>query len=174
MTAGEILAAAQRAGVRVAFKPPNTLSVDLPAAAEPIWLPLLREHKPEIIAALRQPPSEPCPAGHPAYWWRLRETDPWRCGRCDPDPRAARWHGVTLATLGERQIVLRAPTGDLPAVGEWCRLPGGELGDLLAYTPDGSEALLRLLSPGQPDAPRFSWAEPDGLTPTGRNCRRLA
>lgn len=137
--------------------------------AQPI-LERLRQHRDDVRAILQhrqQVPADPCAACGTRYWWRLAEGDAWTCGRCQPDPRAARWRGVTLATLGDRGIVLHAPTGDLAAVGEWCRLPGGAIGDLLAYTPDGAEALLRLFSPpGQPelDAPRFVWVDSGKLT----------
>jgi hypothetical protein len=163
MTPAQIIAEVQRVGGRLAFKPPNTLSVDLPAAVEPVLLPVLREHKPDLLRLLAgKPPADPCPACGGQYWWQSAPGGLWACGRCYPDPRAARWRGVTLATLGGRQVILRAPAGDLPAVGEWCRLPGGTIGDLLAYTPDGGEALLRLFNPpGQrePDPPRFVWVD---------------
>lgn len=170
--AAEILAAAARQGLRVCLAD-GRLVADVPQPAPPSAADLLaqlRAHRAEVLAMLQrraEVPDGPCPACGGRYWWRLAEGDGWTCGRCHPDPRAARWRGVTLATLGDRGIVLRAPAGDLPAIGEWCRLPSGAVGDLLAYTPDGSEALLRLFSPpGQPefDPPRFIWVEAGRLT----------
>ncbi|MGH9525052.1 MAG: hypothetical protein ACRD2F_00130 [Terriglobales bacterium] len=164
MTPAQIIQDFVAAGGRIAFRPPDTLSVDCPPAAKPL-VPLLKEHKPAIIAALREPPADPCPACAGRYWWRLREGDGWACGHCRPDPRGARWRGVTAATLGDRRIMLHAAAADLPKCGEWVRLPGGAIGDLLAYTTDRIEALVRLLIRGVPEGepPRFAWVAADRI-----------
>ncbi len=155
-TASQLLAEVQRLGGRLVPKPPDGLTVRLPAPPSPELLASLRQAKPEILRLLTaEPPYEPCPAGHPAYWWRLAEGDPWRCGRCEPDPRAARWAGVTLAVLGDREIVLHAPTRDLPTPCEWVQTPAGAA-NLICYTPDGGEGLCRLFQPRPGQSP-FVW-----------------
>jgi hypothetical protein len=181
----DLIAEAERLGIRfvladtgVLARGPATLTRE---QAAPL-LDRLRQHRDDVRAILQrrqQVPDGPCNRCGGRYWWQATPGDAWTCGRCAPDPRAARWRGVTLATLGGRQVVLRAPAGDLPAVGEWCRLPGGTIGDLLAYTPDGGEALLRLFNPpGQrePDPPRFVWVDSVRLAgePEWCGCRRRA
>ncbi len=181
----DLIAQAEHLGIRFVVADGTVKAVGPATLQREQAAPLLdrlrqyREDVRAILASRNEVPADPCPTCAGRYWWRLREGGGWACGRCTPDPRAARWRGVTLATLGDRRIVLRAPTGDLPACGEWVRLPGGAIGDLLAYTQDGCEALVRLFPPpGQPepDPPRFVWVESARLAgePEWCGCRRRA
>jgi hypothetical protein len=155
MTAAELIHAIEREGGCIRYRPPGGLAVELPSAQRDGWVPLLREFKPEILALLGPlPPAGPCPAGHPAYWWRLAEDGPWHCGRCEPDPRAALWAGATLADLGGRCLVLAAPAG-LPAIREWVKVPAG-WATLLGYSAGGAECFVRLFNP-QPGQRPLQW-----------------
>ena len=146
MTAAELIHAIEREGGCIRYRPPGGLAVELPSAQRDGLVPLLREFKPEILALLGPlPPAGPCPAGHPAYWWRLADDSPWHCGRCEPDPRAALWAGATLADLGGRALALAAPPG-LPAIREWVHTPWG-WGTVLAYGGGGGELFVRLFDP---------------------------
>lgn len=162
-TAAELLAEVRRLGGTLEFLPPDKIHYDVPPEAAERLVPALRAAKPELLMLLaptdrwRQverhlgPPVHACPACGGLYWWRLRHADSWTCGRCSPDPRAARWEGVTLATLGDRSIALTPPARDLPAPREWVQTPAG-VADLLCWEATGSEALVRLFGPrqGQP------------------------
>ena len=142
-------------GGRISFRPPAGLSIEVPLEAEARLLPLLREFKPDILALLGpRPPEGPCPAGHPAYWWRPCDSEPWRCGRGEPDPRAELWPGATMADLGGRAITLIAPAGR-PAIREWVQTPAG-WATVLAYAGGGAECFVRLLKPPAGRRP-FLW-----------------
>lgn len=159
MTSGrELIAAAAAVGVELRLGPDGRIEyrpAPFPPEASQV-IEQIRAHRADVAAALAAaPPSTRCPAGHPPYWWRQHESDPWRCGRCEPDPRAARWQGVTLATLGDRRITLTAPSGDLPVPREWVGTPAG-VADLLCWTDDGAEGLVRLFHPRNGQCP-FIW-----------------
>jgi hypothetical protein len=142
----DLLRELELTGGRVCYRPPDGLIVEIPAAEQDRLLPLLLEFKPAILALLGpRPPEGPCPAGHPGYWWRAAENQPWRCGRCEPDPRAALWDGITMADVGARALSLAAPPC-LPAVREWVLTPAG-LGTVLAYAAAGEEVFVRLFHP---------------------------
>lgn len=154
----DLIREAEAAGIRLRVEGDKVKArlPEPPEAVAPI-LARLREHRAEVrqvLAAAGR--DDTCPAcGTATYRWQ-DSAGAWHCGRCEPDPRAARWAGVSIETLAGRAIVLTAPAADLAACGEWVRLPGGAVGDLLAYTPDGAEGLVRLFRP-QPGQPELAW-----------------
>ena len=154
MTPAEVIRAVERAGGSVRFSPPDGLAVELPREALAELVPVLREYRKQVIEFLSRPPDGPCPAGHAAYWWRLAGEEPWRCGRCEPDPRAALWVGATLADVTGRTPVLAAPPG-LPAIREWVRTRLG-WGTVLAYGGNGRKLFVRLFDP-RPGQRAFQW-----------------
>ncbi len=154
MSPADLIRAVERAGGSIRYRPPDGLAVELPREAMAELAPVLREYKKQVIEFLSRPPDGPCPAGHAAYWWRLAEDDPWHCGRCESDPRAAQWAGATLADLAGRPLVLAAPPG-FPAIREWVRTPLG-WGSVLAYSGGGGELFLRLFDP-QPGQRPLQW-----------------
>ncbi|HZT73413.1 MAG TPA: hypothetical protein VE996_07165, partial [Terriglobales bacterium] len=124
--AAELLAEVRRLGGVLEFRPPDRIHYRLPPEQADRLLPAIREAKPELLRLLAASPR-------------------------DPDPRAARWAGVTLATLGDRAITLTAPARDLPAPREWVKTPAG-LGDLICWEASGAEGLVRLFRPRQGQA----------------------
>ncbi|HUX67165.1 MAG TPA: hypothetical protein VMV31_06730 [Terriglobales bacterium] len=145
----EIIAEVERAGGHLAFKPPNTLSVDLPSGAEPLLLPLLKEHKAEVLLQL-EPLCLKCGG---MYRWK-DSAGMWHCGYCEPDPGGHLWQGVELADLGGRAFVLTPPTGDLPAIREWVKTPLG-WATVLACSLDGGDVFVRLFRPARRGP--FTW-----------------
>ena len=140
-TAIELLAEVQRVGGWLMPKPPDKLTVDLPKPEAARLLPAITERKAELLRLLHGK-DEPCPTGDGVYGWEDR-TGRWCCGRCQPSEHDRRLRGVSLETLGNRAITLRAPTSDLPAIREWVRTPTGT-GEVVLYSADGGEMLVRL------------------------------
>lgn len=163
MTAQQVLAEVQAVGGRLWLLAPDRIGWDLPEAVVPQLEPAIRAAKPYLLRILATGRDDSCPAcGATAYRW-ADSVGRWHCGRCDPDPRTARWQGVTLATLGDRSIALTAPAGDLPAPREWVQTPAG-LGDLLCWEASGAEALVRLFRPRQGQAP-LVWIPAEHVRP---------
>lgn len=152
----ELLAEVRRVGGWLTPKPPDTLGVDLPPSEMPRLAPLLAQRKHDLLMLLR-PLDLPCIACGGMYRWQDR-AGAWHCGQCEPDPSARHLRGVSLETLGNRAITLAAPTGDLPAVKEWVRVPGGAEGEVVLYREDGGEALVRLFRGG-----RLAWFDSAAL-----------
>ncbi len=152
-----LLAEVRRAGGYLTPNPNGTLGVDLPPADMQRLVPLLRQRKADLMVLLQRPEGR-CPEGHDPYYWQ----DPagaWHCGTCEPDPRAARMRGVTLAVLGERAFTTTPPTGDLPKPGSWARTPAGAVAELVLYQANGGEVLMRELNSG-----RLAWCAPEQLS----------
>ncbi|HZT72895.1 MAG TPA: hypothetical protein VE996_04520 [Terriglobales bacterium] len=151
MTAQQVLAEVQAVGGHLWLLPPDRIGWDLPDAAVPELVPAIRAAKPELLRLLAAGRDDTCPAcGTSTYRWQ-DSAGAWHCGKCEPDPRADRWEGVTLATLGDRAITLTAPARDLPAPREWVKTPAG-LGDLICWEASGAEGLVRLFRPRQGQA----------------------
>ncbi len=130
MTAREVLAEVQRLGGRLMPKPPDMIAYELPVRPTPELLEAIRAAKPEILHLLAAP-----------------EPHPWHCRTCHPPtPHCGRWRGVTVTLIGQRKIALEAPAADLPAPHEWVQTPAGAA-DLLCWTADGAEGLVRLFRP---------------------------
>lgn len=150
MTAQQVIAEVRAVGGQLWFQAPDRVCWDLPQAAAEVLIPAIRATKPDLLRLLATGRDDTCPAcGTATYRWQ--DSAGWHCGRCQPDPRAARWAGVTLATLGDRAISLTPPARDLPAPREWVQTPAG-LADLLCWEVSGAEGLVRLFRPrqGQP------------------------
>lgn len=169
----ELLREAEAAGIRLRVDGDKVKAAlpDPPEAAAPI-LARLREHRAEVRQALcAAGRNDACPAcGTSTYQWQ--DSAGWHCGRCEPDPRAARWQGVTLRVIGERSIVLTAPASDLPAPREWVQTPAGP-GDVLCWEATGAEALVRLFRPRQ-GQPQLVWFAAERVTGELEWARRRA
>ena len=155
-TAIDLLAEVARLGGRLTPKPPDRLRVALREPDLSRLLPAIRERKQDLLMLLQRPDT--CPECGGAGWWQTAAGD-WRCGTCEPDPRAHRMRGVSLAVLGDRPIATTPPTGDLPMPGSWARTPAGAVAELVLYRADGGEVLMRSLR--QPD--RLGWYAPETL-----------
>ncbi|HZT72219.1 MAG TPA: hypothetical protein VE996_01040 [Terriglobales bacterium] len=148
----DLIREAEAAGIRLRVDGDKVKAAlpDPPGPVAPI-LARLRQHRTEVRQALSATGrDDACPAcGTAAYRWQ--DAAGWHCGKCEPNPRAARWAGVTLATLGDRAISLTPPARDLPTPREWVMTPAG-LADLLCWEVSGAEGLVRLFRPrqGQP------------------------
>lgn len=71
MNAHSILTRARAAGISIAWDPPDRLRVIGPDNARAKFLPLIREHKPEILALVAegQKPEPSTPRVTQATWW---------------------------------------------------------------------------------------------------------
>jgi hypothetical protein len=118
--------------------------------------PAIHAHEADLLVLLR-PLELPCITCGGVYQWQ-RQSGEWCCATCEPDPRAARMAGITLAVLGDRPISTTPPTSDLPAPGYWYRTPRGNVGEVVLYEATGAELLLRDLRSGQ-----LGWFRPETL-----------
>ncbi len=154
MTALEVLREVQAAGGSLTPLE-DGLRIRMPAAPPARLLDAIRERKQDLLALLHRPDA--CPECSGMYWWQ-DSVGLWRCGTCEPDPRAARMRGVTLAILGDRAFCTTPPTGDLPQPGSWARTPAGAFAELVLYRADGGEVLVRTLK-----GERLLWHRPEDL-----------
>jgi hypothetical protein len=74
MTPAAIIREAAADGVSLALSSAGTIKAVGDQAAVNRWLPILREHKPGVMAALAGPAVEPDPAT--LLWWRVSITEP--------------------------------------------------------------------------------------------------
>lgn len=160
----DLIREAEAAGIRLRVEGDKVKArlPEPPEAVAPI-LARLREHRAEVrqvLAAAGR--NDLCPACNRAEYRWQDAAGRWHCGRCDPDPRAARWAGVTLETLGDRSISLTPPARDLPAPREWVWTPAGPA-DLLCWESSGAEALVRLLRP-RPGQAELVWFPAERIT----------
>ena len=158
MTAIELLSEFRQAGGRL-IPDGDVLRWQSPVEPPPRLLEALRERKQDLLTLLR-PLELPCLACGGMYRW-ADSAGAWHCGGCEPDPRAHRLRGVTLAVIGDhRAISLTAPTSDLPAPGSWARTAAGTVCELVLYRADGGEVLMRNLR--QPE--HLAWFDPAAVT----------
>jgi len=158
VTAREVLGQIEALGGTLALNPPDRIRYRLPVPPPPALLDSIRQFKPELLRLLGQPPADPCAACGGRYWWRLRTADAWRCGTCQPDPRAHRLRGIGLEVLAGRSIALAPPAGDLGEPGYWVRTPAGLWAEVVLYEASGAEVLVRTLK-----GERLAWFRPEQL-----------
>jgi len=153
----ELLAEVRRVGGVLTPKPHDTLGVDLFPADMARLVPLLKQRKYDLLMLLK-PLELPCIACGGMYRWQ-DAAGAWHCGQCEPDPSAHRLRGVSLEALGNRAILLRAPTSDLGEPGSWVRTPAGAAAEVVCYREDGGEVLTRTLR-----GERLAWYSPEQLS----------
>lgn len=92
MTPATIIKGAQADGVMLALSPTGSIMAIGSDEAVCRWLPIIREHKPELLADLRKPPEQ---REILAWLKRIGETDPAvireTLAKCDNDPDALRF-----------------------------------------------------------------------------------
>lgn len=152
----DLLAEVRRLGGHLRPKDGGRLGVVLPAAEQPRLLPAIRERKHDLLMLLARPEGA-CPAGHPPGHWQ-DAVGQWHCLECEPKPAWFYLRGVSLEVMGNRQITLEPPTGDLGRPGSWARTHSGAVVELVLYCADGREVLVRHIRAG-----RLEWFAPEQL-----------